>query len=128
MGHTISVSSKGNWKKTTDWLMDRKEQKFMKQLYKYGEKGVEALAAATPIDTGKTAASWDYEIHASKGVFTITWTNSNLAKGVLPVAILIQYGHATKNGGFVQGIDYINPALTPIFEKLANDAWEEVTK
>lgn len=127
MANTI-VSSKGNWKKTTDWLMDRKEQKFMKQLYKYGEKGVEALAAATPIDTGKTASSWDYEIHASKGVFTITWTNNNLAKGVLPVAILIQYGHATKNGGFVQGIDYINPALTPIFEKLANDAWEEVTK
>lgn len=124
----ITFSSKGTWKDTTKWLKDRKEEKFLKQLYKYGEAGVRALSEATPIDTGKTAMSWDYEIHASKGKYEIVWTNSNLAKGVLPVAILIQYGHATKNGGFVQGIDYINPALTPIFEKLANDAWEEVIK
>lgn len=124
----ITFSSKGTWKDTTKWLKNRKEEKFLKQLYKYGEAGVRALSEATPIDTGKTAMSWDYEIHASNGVYEIVWTNSNLAKDVLPVAILIQYGHATKNGGFVQGIDYINPALTPIFEKLANDAWEEVIK
>lgn len=124
----ISITSKGNWKKTTDWMMNAKEQKFMKQLYKYGEKGVEALAQATPIDSGKTAMSWNYEIHWSKGTFTINWTNSNMARERIPIAILIQYGHATRNGGFVKGVDYINPALTPIFEKLANDAWEEVTK
>jgi hypothetical protein len=128
MAMGISITSKGNWKKTTDWMMNAKEQKFMKQLYKYGEKGVEALAQATPIDSGKTAMSWDYEIHWSKGAFTINWTNSNMARERIPIAILIQYGHATRNGGFVKGVDYINPALTPIFEKLANDAWEEVTK
>lgn len=123
----ITVTSKSKWDKTITWLMNNKERKFYKQLNKYGEEGVRALAQATPIDTGKTATSWNYEIHWSNGVFTINWTNDNIYRG-LPIAILIQYGHATKNGGFVQGVDYINPALTPIFEKLANEAWEEVTK
>ena len=123
----ITVTSKGKWDKTITWMMNAKEAKFYKKLYKYGEEGVRALSEATPIDTGKTATSWNYEIHWSKGVFTINFTNDNVVKG-LPVAILLQYGHATRNGGFVQGIDYINPALTPVFEKLANDAWKEVTK
>ena len=124
----IKVRHKGNFDKTTKWLMNAKERKFNDILDKYGKLGVEALAAATPKDTGLTAASWNYEIHYSNNKFTIVWTNDNMAERGMPVALLIQYGHGTKNGGYVQGIDYINPALTPIFDKLANDAWKEVTK
>lgn len=124
----IKVRHKGNLDKTTKWLMNARERKFNDILDKYGKLGVEALAAATPKDTGLTAASWNYEIHYSNNKFTIVWTNDNMAERGMPVALLIQYGHGTKDGGYVQGIDYINPALTPIFDKLANDAWKEVTK
>lgn len=124
----IKVRHKGNFDKTMKWLMNAKERKFNDILDKYGKLGVEALAAATPKDTGLTAASWNYEIHYSNNKFTIVWTNDNMAERGMPVALLIQYGHGTKDGGYVQGIDYINPALTPIFDKLANDAWKEVTK
>lgn len=99
----------------------------MKILDKYGQAGVNALSAATPIDSGATASSWYYEITESKGNYTITWSNSNVADGV-PIVILIQYGHATKNGGYVQGIDFINPTLKPMFKKIADDAWMEVIK
>ena len=96
-------------------------------LDKYGKQGVAALAAVTPIDTGLTASSWGYEISVSRDSCSITWTNSNAPEGV-PVAILLQYGHATRNGGYVDGIDYINPALRPIFEGILNEVWEEVTR
>ena len=122
----IKVRHKGNFNKTTRFLMSMKERKFLKNLEKYGRVGVDALRDATPKRTGLTADSWDYEIHWTKGTYTIAWTNSNMAERGMPVAILIQYGHGTHNGGYVQGIDYINPALAPVFDKIANDAWKEV--
>lgn len=97
-----------------------------RKLHDYGAMGVKALEAATPVDTGLTAASWSYEINMGKSSSSITWTNSNIQNGV-PVAVILQYGHATGNGGYVQGVDYINPALAPIFQSIADSAWEEVT-
>lgn len=103
-----------------------KEKQYLETLNRYAQEGVDALSAATPRDTGTTADSWSYEIRRGNGQVTIYWTNSNAPYGV-PVAVLIQYGHATRNGGYVQGIDYINPALKPIFEKMAENIWREVT-
>lgn len=94
---------------------------------RYARMGVKALKEATPIDSGETANSWDYEIHYTKGKTKIVWTNSNVTKNGTPIAILIQYGHYSKNGTFVQGRDFINPALRSIFAKLAEDMWKEVT-
>lgn len=96
-------------------------------LDKYGVAGVEALSSATPIESGKTAESWSYSIERKKNSVAIVFYNSNTTKDGTPIAILIQYGHATKNGGFVEGIDFINPAIVPIFEEIANAAWMEVT-
>lgn len=96
-------------------------------LDKYGREGVAALASATPVDTGLTAHSWKYEIQQKKDSVTISFSNTNIQNGV-PIAIILQYGHATRNGGWVQGRDYINPAIQPIFDKIANEAWKEVTK
>ena len=94
---------------------------------KYGREGVAALSSATPMDTGKTAQSWYYEIENKNGSATLTFYNSNIQDGT-PIAIILQYGHATGTGGWVEGRDYINPAIQPIFDKLAADAWKEVTK
>ena len=96
-------------------------------LDKYGKEGVAALSAATPIDTGKTANSWSYKINRQNGSVSIDFYNSNFSNGV-PIAIILQYGHATNNGGWVQGRDYINPAIQPIFDKIAKNAWKEVTE
>jgi hypothetical protein len=96
-------------------------------LDKYGREGVAALASATPVDTGQTANSWYYEVVIKNGSATISFHNSNIQNGV-PIAIILQYGHGTRNGGWVQGRDYINPAIQPIFDKIANQAWKEVTK
>ena len=96
-------------------------------LDRYGREGVAALASATPTDTGLTANSWYYEITNTDGVATIAFYNSNIQNGV-PIAIILQYGHGTRNGGWVQGRDYINPAIQPIFDNIANNAWREVTK
>ena len=96
-------------------------------LDKYGRLGVEALREATPKDTGKTSESWSYEIaEESNGRLKIVWRNSNLGDGWAPIAILLQYGHATGNGGYVEGRDYINPAIDKVFHRLADDAWKEV--
>ncbi len=95
-------------------------------LNRYGRIGVDALSSATPTDTGLTAMSWRFEVHQSKGKHFLYFTNDNVVNGI-PVAILIQYGHGTRNGGYVQGYDYINPVIQPIFDKIANDAWKEVT-
>ena len=96
-----------------------------KILEKYGQMGVEALRSATPIDSGKTAESWGYEISVGKEGATIYWTNTNQNKGVY-IAVILQYGHGTGTGGYVQGIDYINPAIRPVFDKIAEEAWMEV--
>ena len=93
---------------------------------KYGEAGIAALASATPKATGKTAASWYYTVKNQNGIISITFNNSNIVNGV-PIAIILYYGHATKNGGWIQGRDYIKPAIRPIFDKMTNKMWEEVT-
>jgi len=105
-----------------------KRQQF-EVLRKYGAMGVAALRSATPTDKAVTANSWNYEISEKPGYFAIHWTNSHLDDdGRAPIAVLIQYGHATGTGGYVQGRDYINPALRPIFDQIAADMWKEVTR
>lgn len=122
----IRIRQSGDFDKTEKFLKRIRQADFTKGLEKYAKAGVSALASATPVDSGLTAASWDYEIHRSKGRVVIYWTNSNINDGV-KIAVILQYGHGTNNGGYVQGIDYINPALRPIFDKIANEAWKEVT-
>ena len=97
------------------------------ELDKYGRQGVEALAAATPRDTGKTAESWEYEIVRGKESVSIRWYNTNINNGV-NIAVILQYGHGTKNGGYVKGRDYINPAIQPLFDEIAETAWKEITR
>lgn len=121
----IVIKQRGNFNKTEKFLKKVSKKSFLHILEKYAKDGVVALSSATPVDSGKTSESWDYEIHTDKKGYSITWTNSNVVDGV-PIAIILQYGHGTKNGGYVQGRDYINPALRPIFDKIANDAWKEV--
>lgn len=122
----ISVKTGGSFKKTEQFLQRNKRLKF-KDLDKYGEEGVKALAAATPSDTGETAASWYYEIVKTDSSASIVWKNSHMVDGV-PIAVILEYGHATRNGGYVPPHPYINQALKPIFEKIADSAWKEVTK
>lgn len=123
----IVFKHKGNLKKTTKFLERTLKGDYLKNLDKFGREGVAALALATPVDTGKTAESWDYCIEKITDGTKIVWTNSNVNKGV-NIAIILQYGHGTGNGGYVQGRDYINPAIRPIFDRIADDAWKEVTK
>lgn len=122
----IRFIHKGDFSATMKFLGKAKNKDYLKILDKYGRKGVQALADATPKDTGKTSESWNYEIHYQRGGAEIVWTNSNVNKD-RNIAILIQYGHGTRNGGYVAGIDYINPALRPIFDEIAEAAWKEVT-
>lgn len=123
----ITFRQKGDFSKLTRYLEKVKSVVKLSDLDKYGKEGVAALASATPVDTGLTASSWSYEIKQKNGRVSITFKNSNIQNGV-PIAIILQYGHGTRNGGWVQGRDYINPAIQPIFDKIANDAWREVTK
>ena len=123
----VRFKQKGDFSKLTKYLEKAKEVVHLGILDKYGQKGVEALSSATPVDTGLTAESWRYEIVNKNGSAKINFYNSNIQNGV-PIAIILQYGHATGNGGWVEGRDYINPAIQPIFEEIANHAWEEVTK
>jgi len=123
----ITFRQKGDFSKLTKFLERAKEVVKLGDLNKYGREGVAALASATPVDTGLTASSWSYEITHKAGTAAITFKNSNIQNGV-PIAIILQYGHGTRNGGWVQGRDYINPAIQPIFDRIANDAWKEVTK
>lgn len=117
----------GDWNKTKLFLERAKEVTNLGDFNEFGRMGVEALAASTPTDTGKTAASWGYEIVHEKGRSTIYWTNDNVNDNVM-IAIILQYGHATENGYYIQGIDYINPAMKPVFEHIAEKAWGEVTR
>lgn len=123
----IGFRQKGDFSKTSRYLANVKRAIRLDTLSAYAQEGVEALAAATPKDTGVTAASWSYEIIQETGSVSIVFRNSNIQNGV-PIAIILQYGHATRNGGWVEGRDYINPAIQPIFDKLVKKAWGEVTK
>lgn len=124
----ISFRQKGDFSNLSKFLERAKEVIKMGELDKYGRRGVAALSSATPRDTGKTADSWSYDIVREKDTVRIIFMNSNVISDGTPVAILLQYGHATKNGGYVQGIDYINPAIQPIFKQIADDAWREITR
>lgn len=121
----ISFRQKGDFSKLTTFLEKAKEVVNIGDLDKYGKAGVAALSSATPVKTGKTANSWYYKIENKKDMVSITFNNSNVQNGV-PIAIILQYGHGTRNGGWVEGRDYINPAIQPIFDEIANKAWEEV--
>ena len=123
----ISFRHKGDFSKLTRYLEKSKEALKLGILDKYGREGVAALSSATPVDSGLTAASWSYQIVRSKNSVSLEFHNSNIQNGV-PIAVILQYGHGTGTGGWVQGRDYINPALRPIFDEIANAAWKEVTK
>jgi len=123
----IRFRQKGDFRKLSSFLERIKEILKRGELDRYGKQGVEALSMATPVDTGKTASSWYYEIERRNGSLAISFNNRNINKGV-PIAIILQYGHGTRNGGWVQGRDYINPAIRPIFDRIAEDAWKEVTR
>lgn len=123
----ITFRQRGDFSKLTRYLERVKEVIRRGDLDKYGRAGVAALASATPIDTGLTASSWYYEIEHTNGSAVISFHNSNIQNGV-PIAIILQYGHGTGTGGWVEGRDYINPAIRPIFDAIANDAWREVTR
>ena len=122
----ITFRQKGDFSKTEKFFNSLLKLDYLNVLERYGQAGVAALAAATPKDSGLTAASWDYEITHNGKETTIAFTNSNISNGV-NIAIILQYGHGTKGGGYVAGRDYINPAIQPIFDKMANEAWREVT-
>lgn len=123
----IRLTQKGDFSKLNRYLERVKEVVKIGDLNKYGRQGVEALKAATPVDSGETANSWYYEIKRQNGVVSIEFNNSHINKGV-PIAIILQYGHGTNNGGWVEGRDYINPIIQPLFDKIAEDAWKEVVK
>ena len=123
----ITFRQKGDFSKLTRYLERVNKAAKLSDLDKYGRAGVAALASATPVDTGKTASSWKYKIEQKNGSVSITFYNTNVNKGVL-IAIILQYGHGTRNGGWVEGRDYINPAIQPIFDKIVENAWREVTR
>lgn len=123
----ISFEQKGDFSKLTSFLNNLKEIAGLSDLDKYGQRGVDALASATPYDTGNTAGAWYYKINRDAGSVSIEFCNSNVSKGV-PIAIILQYGHGTGTGGWVEGRDYINPSIQPIFDEILNDVWKEVCK
>ena len=122
----IVLSSKGDFSKATRYFERLKETAKLGVLDKYGREGVAALSSATPVETGLTASSWEYKIKNSGSSASIEFHNSNINNGV-PIAIILQYGHGTGTGGWVQGRDYINPAIRPVFDKIVEDVWKEVT-
>ena len=122
----IGFRLKGDFSKVNKYLERVKEAARLGILDKYGREGVAALASATPTESGKTAGSWFYEIEHSAGSTKITFNNSNFNKGV-PIAIILQFGHGTGTGGWVQGRDYINPAIQPVFDRIVQEVWKEVT-
>lgn len=123
----LTIKESGDYSKADTFLKRLFRRDFASRLREYGERGVYELYKATPIQTGETAASWRYVIQREPGRIELSWVNDYAPNGV-QVAVLIQYGHATRNGGWVEGIDYINPALAPIFEEIADELWKEVTR
>jgi hypothetical protein len=123
----ISFRQKGDFSKLNRYFEQVREALKIGVLDKYGREGVAALSSATPVDSGETADSWYYEIKCQNGSVAIEFNNSNVNKGV-PIAVILQYGHGTGTGGWVEGRDYINPAIQPIFDEIADNAWKEVTR
>lgn len=123
----ISFRQKGDFKNLTKFLERSKENFHIGIMDRYGKEGVAALMSSTPQESGETANSWYYKVENKKGKITLTFYNSNIQDGI-PIAIILQYGHGTGTGGWVQGRDYINPAVQPIFDKIAEQAWKEVIK
>ena len=123
----ITIKHHGSFKRTEGMFKHMSKFEIRNILNKYGDKGVAALAAATPKDTGLTASSWEYQVSKTGTGYSITWNNTNVNNGV-NIALILQLGHGTGTGGYVQGVDYINPALASIFEQLADEAWQEVSK
>nr|DAN78128.1 MAG TPA: type I neck protein [Caudoviricetes sp.] len=123
----ITIESQGDWKLTRNWFDRMTKLDLALIMNQFGKEGVSALKAATPSKSGETAASWNYEVTRKGNNWKITWTNSHVNKGA-NIAVLIQYGHGTRNGGYVVGRDYINPAIRPVFDKIAAKAWKEVTR
>lgn len=121
----IVIKSKGKLTKTFKFLKKDRRELLKRILDKYGMRGVEALRASTPKDTGHTANSWNYSVDITPFSASVNWYNTNENKGI-SIALLLQYGHGTKNGGYVEGVDYINPSLKPVFEAISDSAWEEV--
>lgn len=122
----VVMKQSGSLKNFEGFLYKNRKRRIYQLLNEYGKQGVELLRDATPVDTGKTATGWDYEIEVSSQGVSLYWVNNNVNEGV-PIAILIQYGHATRSGSYVQGVDYINPALRPLFESMATKLWKEVS-
>lgn len=122
----IEITQTGGFKNLEKFLSFSKQQKWIRILNKYGKIGAQVLANATPVDSGKTAASWDYEIYIGQTSLNLYWINTNINKGV-NIAAILQYGHGTRTGGYVEGRDYINPAIRPVFDKMTEDLWKEVT-
>ena len=123
----ITIESQGEWKLTRNWFDKMTKLDLALIMNQFGKEGVSALAAATPSRSGLTSKSWNYEVTRKGNNWKITWTNSNVNKGA-NIAVLVQYGHGTRNGGYVVGRDYINPAIRPVFDKIAQKAWKEVTR
>ena len=123
---TIRVHTKGSFKKTLSYLQSGRDGSAFRELERYGQLGVAALASATPVDSGETANSWDYRVTRRNGRYSIEWFNTHVVDGV-NIAIILQYGHGTGTGGFVRGQNYINPAIQPIFDRIADDVWRTVS-
>ena len=122
----ITLEASGNYSSTTTWLQRIGRMTIEQQLARYGLKGVKALASSTPTQTGKTASSWSYSVTRKGDTWILSWNNDNIHHGV-PIAIVLQYGHVTGTGGWVQGRDYINPAIKPIMDEIADGVWRTVT-
>jgi len=122
----VTMKQSGTLKNFEGFLYKNRKRRLYQLLNEYGKQGVELLRDATPVDTGKTATGWDYEIEVNSQGVSLYWVNSNVNEGV-PIAILIQYGHATRKGTYVQGVDYINPALRPLFESMGEKLWKEMS-
>lgn len=123
----ISMESEGTWKRTRSWLKRASSDDIYKSLQNHAQIGVDALASATPKDSGDTARLWDFEIVRSGRSYEIHWVNRNVNRGT-NIAIILQTGHGTGTGGYVQGIDYINPSIRPVFDEIAENVWKEVTR
>lgn len=124
----IKVQQKGNFDHTENFFKRVRKERMFTNLAAYGRLGVAALAMYTPVDTGRTASSWTYKIRQDGGNVSICWMNDNKTKTGIPIVILLQYGHGTRNGGYVQGRDFINPAIQPVFDEIAENVWKEITK
>lgn len=124
----LIVKYKGDFKKTEEFFKRNRHKRLMAVLNQLGQRGVDALSAATPVRTGKTAASWSYQVIESENRIAISWSNSNVTKDGDNIVVLLVRGHGTRNGYFIRGNDFVTPAIDPIFKEIAEEAWAEVKK